>query len=135
MTTPSPLAELFARWEKVWHDKAYDLAPDCVADHYIRHDESGSRMVTREAYLEEMRGVHAQRPDIRVVVFDHDFGGDRAWFRFMFRWAEAEGGTVTRSGMQSYRIEGGRLAETWIAMQPVGSKWTDKPQPTWVTRA
>lgn len=26
---------------------------------------------------------------------------------------------------QSYRIEAGKLAETWLAMQPLGSAWTD----------
>lgn len=134
MTTPRTLPELFSQWEKVWHEKAYDLAPECVADHYIRHDENGSRTVTRDAYLEEMKGIHAQRPDIRVIVFDHDFGNDSAWFRFMFRWTDAEGKTLTRAGMQSYRIDGGRLAETWIAMQPPGSTWADVPQPTWTTR-
>lgn len=134
MTTPRTLPELFDRWEKVWHGKAYDLASDCVADHYIRHDESGDRTATREAYLDEMRGIHAQRPDIRVIVFDHDFLKDRAWFRFMFRWTDEQGKAATRAGMQSYRIEGGRLAETWIAMQPTGSAWADTPQPTWTAR-
>jgi hypothetical protein len=27
--------------------------------------------------------------------------------------------------MQSYRIEDGKLAETWLSMQPLGSVWTD----------
>jgi hypothetical protein len=127
--------DLFDRWEKVWHEKAYDLAPACVADHYVRHDESGSRTVTREAYLDEMKGIHAQRPDIRVVVFDHEFGDDSAWFRFMFRWTDAAGKTVTRAGMQSYRIADGRLAETWLAFLPMGSAWPDVvAQERWTSR-
>jgi hypothetical protein len=134
MTAQLTLPELFSRWEKVWHEKAYDLAKNCIADHYTRHAENGSRTVTREEYLEEMKGIHAQRRDIRVVVFDHDFGNDRAWFRFMFRWTDSEGKTVTRAGMQSYRTEGGRIAETWIAMQPLGSVWDDEPQPAWTKR-
>ena len=133
MNAPRTLPKLFSQWETVWHEKAYNLAPDCVADHYIRHDENGDRTVTRNEYLTEMKGIHAQRPDIRVIVFDHDFGKDRAWFRFMFRWT-AEGKTMTRAGMQSYRIENGRLAETWIAMKPPGSTWDDVPQPNWTSR-
>jgi hypothetical protein len=27
--------------------------------------------------------------------------------------------------MQSYRIEAGKLAETWLVLQPLGSTWTD----------
>jgi len=33
--------------------------------------------------------------------------------------------THSRAGMQSYRIEGGKLAETWLMLQPLGSVWTD----------
>jgi hypothetical protein len=27
--------------------------------------------------------------------------------------------------MQSYRIEAGKLAETWLILQPLGSAWPD----------
>jgi hypothetical protein len=40
-------------------------------------------------------------------VYDHSFEGDRAWFRFAFKWTDpkaAEAGS--RAGMQAYRIEG-----------------------------
>jgi hypothetical protein len=33
--------------------------------------------------------------------------------------------TRTRAGMQVYRIEGGRLAETWLTLDKLGSKWPD----------
>jgi hypothetical protein len=134
MAAPVSQTQLFDQWERVWHDRAYDLAPDCVADHYIRNDANGRRIVDRDTYLGEVRAIHAQRPDIRVIVFDHDIGFDRAWFRFMFRWTDGEGKIITRAGMQCYRLEDGRLAETWIAMQPVGSVWTGTPQPNWTTR-
>ncbi|MGL6209615.1 MAG: ester cyclase, partial [Paracoccaceae bacterium] len=131
MTSPKPIQELFNLWEKVWHEKSYEFASDCVAESYTRNDENGIRTVTREEYLAEMQAIHTQRPDIRVVVFDHDLGTDRAWFRFMFRWTDINGDIVTRAGMQVYRIENGRIAETWIAMQPIGSAWPDDPQTAW----
>jgi hypothetical protein len=131
---PASHRQLFDNWEKVWHDKAYDLAHRCLADEYVRNDENGRRVVDRVAYLDELRSIHAQRPDIRVIVFDHDIFPDHAWFRFMFRWTDTEGKIITRAGMQRYRLDGDRLAETWIAMQPVGSTWTETPQPSWTTR-
>lgn len=134
MTASTTLPELFGQWEKVWHEKSYERVPDCVAEKYTRHDENGSRTVTREEYLAEMKGIHTQRPDIRVIVFDHDFGLDRAWFRFMFRWTDTDGKVVTRAGMQVYRIGNGRIAETWIAMQPIGSTWAGEPQVSWTNR-
>jgi hypothetical protein len=35
--------------------------------------------------------------------------------------------------MQSYRTEDGKLAETWLSMQPLGSTWADVPQEHWTS--
>ena len=120
------IRDLFDRWEQVWHEGRYDLVPDCVASHYMRHDEQGDRIVTREAYAAEIEAIRAERPDIRVVVYDHAFGNDRAWFRFAFKWSDPETGERrSRAGMQSYRTELGKLAETWLILRPLGSAWSD----------
>ena len=93
--------------------------------------------MTREAYTAELKAIHKGRPGIRVVVYDHLFSDDRAWFRFAFKWTDQKTGEPRiRAGMQSYRIEGGKLAETWIAMQPLGSAWNDDiAQEHWTTKA
>jgi len=127
-------SDLFDRWEQVWHEGQFGLVPSCVGDHYIRHDESGDRTVTRDAYAAEIAKVRQERPDIRVVVYDHSFQGDRAWFRFAFKWTDTKTGEArSRAGMQSYRTEGGKLVETWLSMQPLGSTWTDTPQEHWTS--
>jgi len=124
--------DLFDRWERVWHEGQYGLIPDCVASHYIRHDEKGDRTVTRDEYTRELQAVHEDRPGIRVVVYDHSFTVDRAWFRFAFVWPDsATGETRSRAGMQAYRIEDGKLAETWITMLGLGTTWADEPQERW----
>jgi len=123
---PSTMRDLFDRWERVWHEGRYDLIPGCVQPDYIRHDERGDRTVSREAYAAEITALREERPDIRVAVYDHGFDGDRAWFRFAFKWVDAKSGEpCSRAGMQSYRIEAGKLAETWVSLQPLGSVWTD----------
>ena len=122
MPTPSSLSDLFDRWEPVWHDGELSLVPSCVAPTYIRHDHLGDRTVTRDAYAEELAKVRAARPGIRVAVYDHAFTGNRAWYRFEFRWTDpATGAAQTQAGLQAYRIEDGRLAETWISLLPLGS--------------
>ena len=134
MADQSMLRDLFDRWERVWHESKFDLVPSCVGDHYIRHDESGDRTVTRDAYAAEIAKVQQERPGIRVVVYDHSFEGDRAWFRFAFKWTDTKTGEArSRAGMQSYRIEGGKLVETWLSMQPLGSTWADTPQEHWTS--
>lgn len=126
MSANPDLKSLFDRWELVWHEGQFDLATGCVGPEYIRHDERGTRTVSREAYLEEIAKIRQERPDIRVVVYDHAFQGTRAWFRFAFKWTDTASGELrSRAGMQSYRVEDGKLVETWLSMQPLGSAWPD----------
>ena len=127
MSSESATRDLFDRWELVWHEGQYDLLPSCVAPVYLRHDASGDRTVTPECYAAELTKMKADRPDVRVAVYDHLFAGNRAWFRFTFRWParSQDGEALTQAGMQSYRIENGKLAETWITLQPLGSAWPD----------
>jgi hypothetical protein len=126
MSDVSILRDLFDRWERVWHQGQYDLIPGCVGQVYIRHDEAGDRTVTREAYATEIAKTRQERPDTRFVVYDHTLEGDRAWFRFTLKWTDPDTGeTRTRAGMQVYRIEAGKLAETWLMFQQPGSAWTD----------
>jgi hypothetical protein len=80
----------------------------------------GATGLSREAYAAEIAKIRQERPDIRVVVYDHTFQGSRAWFRFAFKWSDPKTGEPrSRAGMQSYRTEGGKLAETWLSMQPL----------------
>ncbi|MCX5545826.1 hypothetical protein M3A49_41685 [Paraburkholderia sp. CNPSo 3076] len=65
--------------------------------------------------------VRAARPDIRVLVYDHDFTDDLAWFRFAFKWTDtATGPACSRVGLQLYRLEAAKLAETWVSLMPLG---------------
>ncbi len=126
MTDESVMIDLFNRWEQVWHEGKFDLVPSCVGETYIRHDQKGDRTVTRDAYAAEIAKIREERPGIRVVVYDHSFAGDRAWFRFAFKWTDAKTGEAhTQAGMQLYRIADGKLAETWLIMSPLGSAWSD----------
>ena len=126
MSDDSAMRDLFDHWERVWHEGQFDLVPSCVAESYVRHDENGDRTVTRDAYAAEIAKTQQERPGIQVVVYDHSFEKDRAWFRFAFKWIDPKTSEPhSRAGMQSYRIEDGKLAETWLAMMPLGSVWAD----------
>lgn len=126
MTNNTEITALFDRWEKVWHEGRADLAGSCLASVYIRNDETGTRSVKGEDYAAEVAAVRKERPDFRTVVYDHIFDGDRAWYRFSFKWNDVGTGEPrTRAGLQTYRIKDGKLAETWISMQPMGTDWPD----------
>jgi hypothetical protein len=132
----SDVRDLFDRWERVWHEGPYDLIPGCVQPNYIRHDEAGDRTVTREAYAVEIEAARRDRPNNRFVVYDHEITADRAWFRFTLMWNDAAtGDPITRAGLQVYRIECGKIAETWLMFQPLGSAWTDAvAQERWTSK-
>jgi hypothetical protein len=126
MSESGALRELFDRWERVWHEGRYDLIADCVAPHYIRHDEVGDRVVTREAYAAELAKLRQDRPDVRIMVYDHTLQGSRAWYRFTMKWTDQTTGEVrSRAGMQIYHVEEGKLLETWVMLQPPDSAWSD----------
>ena len=126
MSEESVLKDLFDRWEQVWHEGRYDLVAGCVAPVYIRHDESGTRQVTPEEYAAELAAGRRERPETRIIVYDHVFDGDFAWFRFTLRWTDQNTGEVrTRAGIQQYRVEAGKLAETWVTLLKLGSNWPD----------
>ncbi len=126
MSEESVVRDLFDRWERVWHEGRYDLVAECVAQVYTRHDESGTRHVTPEEYAAEIAAARRERPNTRFIVYDHEIAGERAWFRFTLMWTDpSTGETRTRAGMQTYRAEGGKLAETWLSLLKLGSAWPD----------
>ena len=49
-----------------------------------------------------------------------EFGG---WLRQQLKSRRLSGETHTRAGIQVYRIEASKLAETWLQFQPLGSVW------------
>lgn len=126
MSEESVVRDLFDRWERVWHEGRYELIADCIAPVYTRHDDSGTRQVTPEEYAAEVAAARRERPNTRFIVYDHEIVGDRAWFRFTLMWSDPGiGETRTRAGLQVYRIEGGKLAETWLSLLKLGSAWAD----------
>jgi hypothetical protein len=92
--------------------------------------------VTPAEYAAELEAAHKARPNTRIVVYDHEFTADRAWFRFNLVWDDASTGEKrSRAGMQSYRIGGGKLAETWLSVLPLGSAWPDvRRQERWTSK-
>jgi hypothetical protein len=71
MSKQSVVRDLFNRWERVWHEGQYDLIAGCLAQDYIRHDESATRRVTPEEYAAKVAAARRARPNTRFIVYDH----------------------------------------------------------------
>jgi hypothetical protein len=102
-----------------------------------RARKDGDARGTREAKLFRLAtsGVFQHEPALNSRRrVHHSFTVDRAWFRFSFQWPDPKTGEKqSRAEMQSYRIEDGKLVETWITMRPLGTSWTDVAQQRWTS--
>ena len=110
MSDDSVMRDLFDRWELVWHEDRYDLVSSCVAPAYLRHEAAGDRTVTAESYAGELAKMKADRPGVRVAVYDHLFVGNRAWFRFTFKWRDPK--TAKRSHRRGCSPTGPKTASS-----------------------
>ena len=77
-------------------------------------------------YAAEVADARRERPNTRFIVYDHEIAGDRAWYRLTLTWTHlSTSETRTRAGMQLYRVEAGKLAETWLSLFKLCSAWPD----------
>ena len=86
----------------------------------------GDRIVTREEYENEIKETRKLLPDVRFIVYDNSFSKDQAWLRYTMTYTSPETNELTTAkGIQVYRIEDGKLAETWMVMLEAGTSWAD----------
>jgi predicted alpha-1,6-mannanase (GH76 family) len=135
-TSAEAARTLFDNLERVWLEDRHDLIAECMADVYVRHDGTGTRRLTPEEYAQELIAAKQYRPNTRVRVYEHDITDDRAWFRFGLMWTDAvTGAPRSRAALQLWRIEQGKLAESWLTLLGLGTAWPDETwQEHWTTK-
>ncbi|HEX6250901.1 MAG TPA: alpha/beta hydrolase-fold protein [Gemmatimonadaceae bacterium] len=118
---------ILERWiDDVWGRGRTDLVEELVRPVYVRHELDSTRTVTAAAYAAEISAVRRALPGVRFDIHDCAAIGDRLWVRWtMTGVSAATGATVRRMGMQAYRIEAGKLAETWMLMPPTDATWPE----------
>jgi len=125
------MRELFSKWIEVWHDRRDEVIPECLAPRYTRHgssiQSSFSAVYTPEEYGRVL-AAEREKFRIRFTIQDQAFVGDRIWVRLTLHRTDPETAELrNRAALQVYRVEDGKLAETWVAYQQPGSAWTDDP--------
>jgi len=122
----SSVDKLFDRWDKVWGEGHYELIPSCVTEKYIRHDVQGDRTVSRNDYAKEIMQIRKAVPDIQFLIHDRSIDTDKVWIRYTLQYTDPETGKkVNQKGLQVYRIEQDKLAETWLVLQEAGTEWPE----------
>ncbi len=108
--------ELVRRWyDEVWGEGRLELIDELVAEPFVRHSQQGTVTRTlaevREDFVQYQRVIrHAV-----TTIDDQTVDGDRVWSRLTMRGVNPETGEQTTiTWLQVHRVEGGRLAETWV---------------------
>jgi len=111
-------------WDDVWRDGKLDTLDEICADPFIRHTGTGTERVGLRAYKGRLSEFQRVLSRAETVIEDRVVAGDRVWTRATSRGINRETGersVVTWLLVQ--RIEGGRIAEHWVATFP-GVVWT-----------
>jgi hypothetical protein len=115
------------RWSNdVWKQGKLELVPELVGPSYVRHGPEGTRTVTPEEYAKEIAAMRERIPDIAFTRHDQCVNGNMIWTRWSSTGTDSTTGEAGKAaGIQIYRLEDGKLVETWIAMHPLGSTWPE----------
>ncbi len=117
---------LMDRWTRV-HEGELDLIEDCVQPAYIRHEPQGNRVVTPAEQRANIAARREEIPDVRTTIHASAIAPPLAWCRWTMTGTR-NGQRVTVAGLQVYRVEDGKLAETWTANLGPNSRWPDSPE-------
>jgi hypothetical protein len=111
-------------WDEVWRDGNLDAIDTLLTDPFTRHTATGSETLPASTY--KARIAEFQRALSRAVtrIDDRAVAGDRVWTRATSTGINRETGErAIVTWMLVQRIDGGRIAEHWVATLP-GVDWT-----------
>lgn len=117
--TDAMLAVVRRLWDVVWRDNDVAALDGLIADRYIRHNSAGTADLDRdelkEVFVQYQRVLHAPVTTVDAAARE----GDIIFVRATSRGVNIETGQPqVVTWMASYRFEGDRIAEGWIATVP-----------------
>jgi len=99
------------------------VAPEVIAPGFVRHDLAGTWPGVRgeRGVVDLVGSLQAALPDLQFEIDDIFGAGDRVALRFTMRGTHraellgrpATGRPITVSGINIYRFQDGKIAETW----------------------
>jgi predicted SnoaL-like aldol condensation-catalyzing enzyme len=113
--------EVIQIWgDEIWGNGRLELVPEVVGSEYLRHEMNGTRVTTPEEYAKE---IERARKALTFMPHAAAADGDLAWFRYSFRETRPGGTETLGKGIQVYRLEDGKLVETWVMIED--GAWQD----------
>lgn len=108
-------------WAEVWREGGEAAVPDLLATDETHHWGLGGDTVGHDAFAERLRGFLAAFPDLRIVPDQLVAEGDHVVSQWTatgthegdFFGIAPTGRRVTWTGIQFFRLECGKIAESW----------------------
>jgi len=99
-----------------WNDARFDALDDVWAAGCVVHLANGRDVIGLASLKEHLRDVVLPWSDRNCRIEDLVGEDDRVANRWSFEAVGPSGDRLTMSGMDFYRVAGGKLAEEWIAL-------------------
>ena len=116
--------ETLNRWGEIWLEGRYELIDQLVKPVYIRHEPTGTIHIKREDYLKRLKSMRQAKRRFTTQAMSAD--GDVVGVRWtMIREVEGAAEPIYSRGLQVYRFEEGKLAETWWSHTEDQGSWLD----------
>jgi steroid delta-isomerase-like uncharacterized protein len=123
--------ELIRRFAECWNQGSLALIEEFIATDFIQHDPQRPDIRSREDYKRWYAETHSLFPDLYITVEDLVAEADRVVARWTFRGTNtgdfetpapspATGKQVTVSGVDIFRLAGGKIVEAWFHEDTMG---------------
>ncbi len=110
---------LMRRWyDEMWSHCRFELIPELAGPVYTRHDIVGTRAVTAEEYRDQMLAV---AKDWEISDFNYFLMAEGDYVTAIGSWKI--NGAMQWDWVQTFRVEAGKLVETWLPAMATEGKW------------
>jgi predicted SnoaL-like aldol condensation-catalyzing enzyme len=107
------------RWyDEMWSNLDFDLIPELAGPTYTRHDVRGTRSVTAEEYRDELLPVKGQWT---ISDFHYFLMAEGDYVTAIGTWKI--NGAMQWDWVQTFRLENGKLVETWLPAMATEGRW------------
>ena len=120
MTKEEANKALLRRWyDEMWAHLRFEMIPELAGPVYTRHDLVGNRTVTAEEYRDQLLETSK---DWQVSDFHYFLMAEGDFVTSIGTWKV--NGSMQWDWVQTFRVESGKLVETWLPAMATDGKWT-----------
>ncbi len=120
MASENPKAVLRRWYDEMWSKKNFDLIPELAGPDYVRHEMGGTRTISAEDYRDQTAQVAA---DWTIADMRYSLVAEADKVVAIGSW-KVNGRQM--DWVQAFRVEQGKLVETWLSGLGMESAWEDE---------